>query len=128
MWAGGNMSMAKKWKQKQKQQKEKAKAYNREKFRKYYQKNRDKEILRKQKYYYKKRGELVETLGGRCKFCGQFDNGFNIHHKVPMVVFENKIAHYFRHIDIMLLLCPDCHMTWHEVMDWLGIDDIFKDN
>ena len=116
-----------KWRHKIELQKQQGLEKNRARYRKYYRKNREKEIERKKRYYKRQREKLINNLGGRCSFCGQFDSGFNIHHRVPMEVFENKISHYFRNIDLMLLLCIDCHIQWHNVMDWLGLDDIFKD-
>lgn len=122
------MDITTKWKQKQHSVIEKQKEKDRAKYRKNYQKNAEKIIAQKSRHYYKKRQELIEELGGRCAFCGQFDNGFNIHHKIPVLELKvNKLYHYLKNKDIMLLLCPDCHIVWHQVMDELKIDDIFKE-
>lgn len=94
----------------------------------YYDKNRDKVIRRISGTYYDKRVELYEELGGECAFCGQTRvELINFHHKVPMKVKGSKIYHYHKNKDILMNLCIPCHVTWHQVMDDLHIDDIFKE-
>lgn len=104
----------------------------RAKYREYYRENSERIIESKQRTYQKKRLQLIKDLGGKCQLCGIWDismGEFNIHHTVPMeVTKESKLYHYIRNMDIMCLLCEDCHVVWHRIMDWLGLDDIYKDD
>lgn len=100
----------------------------REKSRQYYKKNSDRVKKRVTNNYRIKRAQLMNNLGHTCQFCGESNKDkLNFHHKIPMEVYENKIYHYLRNQDILLLLCVDCHVMWHNVMDYLGIDDIYKE-
>jgi hypothetical protein len=101
---------------------------HRDESRKYYNKNREKVVARVSGSYYDKRVELFNELGGKCAFCGQTRvELINFHHKIPMKVKGSKIYHYHENKDILMNLCIPCHVTWHQIMDDLYIDDIFKD-
>jgi predicted HNH restriction endonuclease len=106
----------------------KSKEKDRAKSRRYYNRHKDKVKSKTKKHYFQKRRDLAEEFGGKCAFCDstRFDT-FNFHHNVPMLVKGNKMYHYIANKDILVLLCARCHITWHEVMDDLGIDDIFKE-
>ena len=94
----------------------------------YYQRNRHKVKERVKDNYIKIRLHLIEILGGECVFCGETNTDLlNLHHRIPMQVKENKIYHYKKNIDILMLLCIRCHVTYHSCMDWLHLDDLFKD-
>jgi hypothetical protein len=123
-------TISKKWKNKQKLTQERFKERQRESSRRWYSQNSSIKKQKSKQYYHKRRDNLIKQMGGKCEFCNQVvpNNEFNIHHKVPMVVFENKLSHYFKNIDIMMLLCNKCHVMWHNVMDDLKIDDIWKDS
>lgn len=100
----------------------------RAKSRRYYNRHRDEVKERTKKNYFERRRALAEELGNKCAFCDNTQFGlFNFHHTVPMLVRKNKMYHYIENKDILLLLCGKCHVTWHQVMDDLGIDDIFKE-
>jgi hypothetical protein len=99
-----------------------------ERNRRYYQKNRNKVKRRVKENYIKLRLHIIEILGGECVFCEETNTSLlNLHHRVPMEVKENKIYHYKKNEDILMLLCIRCHVTYHNVMDWLKIDDIYKE-
>jgi len=99
-----------------------------EKSRRYYVQNRKKVKERVKENYIKIRLHLIEIMGGECVFCGQSNTDLlNLHHRIPTEVKENKIYHYKKNVDILMLLCINCHVTWHNVMDWLEIDDVFKE-
>lgn len=99
-----------------------------ERSRRYYYNNKKKVKDRVRTNYLKLRLHLIEVLGGECVFCGETNTDLlNLHHRIPTNVKENKIYHYQKNVDILMLLCIRCHVTYHNVMDWLEIDDIFKD-
>ncbi len=120
------MSNAQKWLKKQNKLIENWKMEKNKSERVFYRKNRKKIIKMKKKYYFKLRSELIENLGKKCSFCG-INEDLHFHHNVPMVVYNNKIYHYKKNIDLLCLLCEKCHNTYHMVMDDLRIDKIFKE-
>ena len=94
----------------------------------YYDDNKKKVISRNKRNYKANRLKLIKELGGACKFCGHtLVQNLNFHHTVPMTVYESKIYHYMRNKDILCLLCVRCHVTYHNIMDELYIDDIYKE-
>ncbi len=120
------MSNAQKWLKKQNKLIENWKMEKNKSGRVFYRKNRKKIIKMKKKYYFKVRDELIENLGKKCSFCG-IRADLHFHHNVPMVIYDNKIYHYKKNIDLLCLLCKKCHNKYHMVMDDLGIDEIFKE-
>jgi hypothetical protein len=117
------------WGRYDKQVENETKQLSRDKSRRYYNKHREKVIERVSGTYQDKRVELFKELGGKCNFCGQDRvDLINFHHRVPMKVKGSKIYHYHKNKDILINLCIPCHVTWHLVMDWLNIDDIFKED
>lgn len=71
------------------------------------------------KIYYKQRDELLNELGGECKLCGKTED-LHCHHIIPLVTNDTKYRqyyHYIRHKDILLLICKDCHIKWHEIKE-----------
>lgn len=96
--------------------------------REYYNENSEKVKKRVKKRYKQNRKKVAEELGGECVFCGETNlDLLNFHHTIPMTLKCSKIYHYLNNLDILCLLCVKCHVTYHNVMDWLYIDDIFKE-
>ncbi len=121
-------SMAEAWARQDRLSEQKRKMDDAERSRRYYNRNKEKVKDRVAQNYYKIRLHIFELMGNKCVFCGETRiDLLNPHHRVPMTVKSNKIYHYQKNLDILMPLCGKCHMTWHGVMDWLHLDDIYKE-
>lgn len=122
------------WIQQEKDLEKKKKKKNREYNQDYYSKNKRDVKKRVQKNYNNNRQYIINELGGKCVFCDwtpknqKQNNLLNFHHRIPMEIKGNKIYHYINNMDILMLMCIKCHVQWHQIMDELGIDDIFWSN
>ncbi len=77
----------------------------------------------KEKKRYNRLKEAVkEKLGAKCTFCGTNEH-IHYHHIIPKDLEVGGSMRYIKVLkdrEIIMPLCVDCHIKWHEIKEWLG--------
>lgn len=91
--------------------------WTKESQRRYDEERRKSGKLRKARY--RRRFAVMKKIGYSCTLCG--GKYIHFHHTVPMV-HDSDMIHYEKFWSILIPLCPKCHLEWHKLKDWLGVN------